>query len=316
MRRPNNSLIWGVILLVIGLGFLLWNLGVFSKFQATAQWVLVGFFAIVGLGFFVSYLMSREQWWKVIPAFTLLSIAGIIYLAGRNFNEVWVALVFFLGLALAFAFIYVTDRQTRWWALLPFGSMSAMALVVMLGLSGMSAKLLGAILFAVMGLVFFLIYGLAKDRKQFGWALVPTASLWIMALVALSSQVSEANPALGDSVPFWPILLIVGGVILLGFGISRSKRPLPTVSELPAQPSPSETATAPGTAVFTVPEESSKPTGNYIERSPITLVDNTIASTSDTAQPPAASPPGDVPDIYDFLKSAPPEDGGRQTTDG
>ena len=120
MRRLNNSLIWGVILLVVGLGFLLWNLGVFSKFQTTAQWVLVGFFALLGLGFFVSYLMSREQWWKVIPAFTLLSIAGIIYLAGRNFNEIWVALVFFLGLALAFAFIYVTDRQTRWWALLPF----------------------------------------------------------------------------------------------------------------------------------------------------------------------------------------------------
>ena len=105
MRRPNNSLIWGVILLVIGLGFLLWNLGVFSKFQATAQWVLVGFFAIVGLGFFVSYLMSREQWWKVIPAFTLLSVAGIIYLVGRNYNEIWVALVFFLGLALAFAYL-------------------------------------------------------------------------------------------------------------------------------------------------------------------------------------------------------------------
>ena len=105
------------------------------------------------------------------------------------------------------------------------------------------------------------------------------------------------------------ILLIVGGVILLGFGISRSKRPLPTVSELPAQPSPSETATAPGTAVFTVPEESSKPTGNYIERSPITLVDNTTASTSDAAQPPATSQPDEVPDIYDFLKSAPPDPG-------
>lgn len=311
MRRPNNSLIWGAILLVVGLGFLLWNLGVFSRFQTTAQWVLVGFFALLGLGFFVSYLMSREQWWKVIPAFTLLAIAGIIYLAGRNFNEIWVALIFFLGLALAFAFIYMTDRQTRWWALLPFGSMSAMALVVMLGLTGMPARLLGAILFAVMGLVFFLIYALAKDRKQFGWALVPTASLWIMALVALSSQVGEDNPALGDSVPFWPILLILVGVILLGFGISRSKRPLPTVSDLPAQPSPAETAAAPGTGVFAVPEEDSAPAKSYIERSPITLVDNTTGSTPDTAQPPATSAPGEVSDIYDFLKSAPPEPGSK-----
>ena len=112
--------------------------------------------------------------------------------------------------------------------------------------------------------------------------------------------------------PFWPILLIVGGVILLGFEISRSSRPVPAVSELPAQPSPSETAAAPGTGVFAVPEEGSKPTGNYIERSPITLVDNTTGSTSDTAQPPATSAPEEVPDIYDFLKSAPR---GRRTAD-
>ena len=122
MRRPSNSLLWGIILLVVGLGFLLWNLGVFLQFQTTAQWVLVGLFAVVGLGFFIDYLIHREQWWKVIPAFTLLSVAGIIFLSARNLNEVWVALVLFLGLALAFAFIYVTDRQTRWWALLPFGA--------------------------------------------------------------------------------------------------------------------------------------------------------------------------------------------------
>ncbi len=309
MRRLNSSLVWGAILLVIGLSFLLWNLGVFSKFQTTAQWVLVGLFALIGLVFFVSYLMSREQWWKVIPAFTLLALAGIIFLAGRNFNDIWIALVFFLGLALAFAFIYVTDRQTRWWALLPFGSMSAMALVVTLSMADVPAKLLGAILFAVMGLVFFLIYALAKDRKQFGWALVPTASLWIMALVALASQVSEANPAVSDGVHFWPILLVVVGVILLGFGISRSGRPLPTVSELPAQPSPSETMAAPGAGVFAVPEEELTPASRSIERSPITLVDSTTASKAATAQPPAASAPDEVSDIYEFLKSAPPDAG-------
>ena len=311
MRRPSNSLLWGVILLVVGLGFLLWNLGVFSQFQTTAQWVLVGLFALVGLGFFIDYLMHREQWWKVIPAFTLLSVAGIIFLAARNLNEVWVALVLFLGLALAFAFIYVTDRQARWWALLPFGALGAVTLVVLLGMQSVPVTLLGAILFAIMGLVFFLIYALSKDRKQFSWALVPTASLWIMALVALASHLGQSNPSLSDGVSFWPIALIIGGVILLGYGITRSKRPLPTVSELPAQPAPSEAPAAPGAGVFAVPEEEPASTGRRIERSPISLVDNTPPAPPTSTQSPTTSAPAEVSDIYEFLKSAPPDEGER-----
>jgi hypothetical protein len=306
MRRLSNSLLWGVILLVVGLGFLLWNLGVFTQFQATAQWVLVGLFAVVGLGFFVNYLMDREQWWKVIPAFTLLSVAGIIFLAARNLSEIWVALVLFLGLALAFAFIYVTDRQARWWALLPFGALAAMALTVLLGINGTPVALLGAFLFGVMGFVFFLIYALSKDRKQFGWALVPTASLWIMALVALASYVEQVNPALGQGIGFWPIVLIVGGVVLLGYGITRSKRPLPIVSELPGQPTPAETPAAPGAGVFAVPEEEPASVKRRIERSPIALVDATPAPAQEPS--PAPSAPGEMADIYKFLESAPPEE--------
>ena len=74
----------------------------------------------------------------------------------------------------------------------------------MLGMNGMPVTLLGAILFAIMGLVFFLIYALSKDRKQFGWTLVPTASLWIMALVALTSYLGQSNPSLSEGVSFWP----------------------------------------------------------------------------------------------------------------
>jgi hypothetical protein len=305
MKRPSNSLIWGGVLLVVGLAFLLWNLDVFAQFQATAQLVVAGLFALLGIGFFVDYLVNREQWWKVIPAFTLLAVAGTIFLAGRAVNETWIALLFFLGLALAFAFIYVTDRASRWWALLPFGAMGTMALVILLGMTGMPAKALGAILFALMGLIFFLIYLLAKDRKQFGWALVPTAALWIMALVALASYLPEAYPALGGGIRFWPIALVVAGVVLLGYGITRSGRQAPIVSELPAQPAPSETPAAPGASVFEVPEEPSS--SRRIERSPITLVDDASESAPDASTAPAPGASGEVPDIYEFLQSAPPD---------
>ena len=284
MKRPNNSLIWGGVLLVVGLAFLLWNLDVFSQFQVTAQWVTAGLAALLGLGFFASYLIDREQWWKVIPAFTLLAIGGAIFLSSRAADDIWIALLFFLGLALAFAFIYVTDRQNRWWALLPFGALGATTLVIVLGLTGMPAKLLGAILFAIMGLVFFLIYALAKDRNQFSWALVPTAAFWVMALVALASYLPEAYPAVTGGVRFWPILLVVAGVVLLGYGITRSGRPAPVVSEMPAQPTPSETPVAPGAGVFDVPEDGLPASASRrIERSPITLVDDTPVPTAGSA---------------------------------
>jgi hypothetical protein len=310
MKRPSNSILWGIVLLLVGLGFLLWNLDLFAEFQTTLQWVLVGLFALVGLGFFVSYLLSREQWWKVIPAFTLLAVAGTIFLAGRAVEETWIALLFFLGLALAFAFIYVTDRLNRWWALLPFGAMGTMVLVVMLGMTEMPAKLLGAILFALMGLVFFLIYALAKDRKLFGWALVPTAALWIMALVALASYLPEVTPAAAGGIRFWPIALIVVGVALLGYGISRAGRPAPIVSEIPVQPAPSETPPAPGAAIFDVPEEATSSSPRRIERSPIALVDTPAASTPESGPPASASATGEVPDIYEFLKSVPVDNSG------
>ena len=145
----------------------------------------------------------------------------------------------------------------------------------------MPAKLLGAVLFAGMGLVFFLIYALAKDRQRFGWALVPTASLWVMALVALSSQAGGSNPALGDSVPFWanPADRGLGYDFFWASGFSRSSRPAPAlVLATREQPSPSKMAARVLHSVY-LPSRRKflRLMGNYIQRLLITLVDNTTA---------------------------------------
>jgi hypothetical protein len=296
MTRARDALIWGIILLIVGLGFLLWNFGVFESLSGIAELVIAGLFALLGVGFLLSYLVSRHDWWRVIPGFALLSVGAIIFLSTRGVAGLWLGVVLFIGLALAFAVVYFTDRRERWWALIPFGAMVVMVATVLLNTRDLGEELLGAVLFGGMGLVFFLIYALSPDRAQFRWALIPTSVLLIMGLVSLAADMRQSNPASAQWVRLWPILLIGLGVVLLGFAITRAGKPAPPVVEIPAQPPAAETVAAPGAGVYVVPE-----TPVRIERSPVTLYEP--APTQDATA--SAAPAGEVEDIYDFLQSAP-----------
>lgn len=285
MRRSRDSLIWGIVLLIVGLGFLLWNFDVFSEFQDVAQIALAAFFALVGLGFLVSYLITRGDWWKVIPGFALLAVAGIIFLGSREAPAEWIGVILFAGLALSFAVIYFSDRQERWWALIPFGAMVVMSAAVLLGSLGWDERALGAVLFGGMGLVFLFVYLLSEDRSQFRWALIPTSVLLVMGLVSLTSAIAAANPALAQMVELWPVLLVIAGVFLLGLYISRpAPREAPT--QLPPQPPPAEQPAAPGTSVLDVPDEiaespaTSRVAPQRIERAPVVLVASGVPAPS------------------------------------
>lgn len=298
MSKPRDSVIWGALLVLIGIGFLVWNLGIVAAIQATVAWTLIAFFALLGLSFVFSYLNKRTDWWRLIPAFTLLAVAAVIFLSTRGVAAAWVAAALLSGIALAFLVIYASDREERWWALIPFGSVTVMVAVILLGAQpATSTALLGAVLFGGMGLVFFLIYALARDRQRFGWALVPTAALGMMALVALAAYAPQAAPALADGARLWPVLVVLFGLILLGYAALRARRSVVPAVELPAQPAGLETPLAPGASVMDVSEDEPRPKGARYERSPITLVD----------EKPAPSASGEVQDIYEFLKNAPPE---------
>ena len=320
MRRSRDSLIWGIILLLVGLGFLLWNFGVFDNFQGLAELVIAGLFALAGLGFLASYLAARKDWWKVIPGFALLAVGGIIFLGTRQVAAEWIGMLLFLGIALAFAVIYFGDRTERWWALIPFGTMLVMIVLLLLAGTGIAEEALGAVLFGGMALVFFLVYLLAGDRSEFRWALIPATVLLVMGLVALAAAVVQTAPNLEQAMRLWPILLVVVGVFLLGLSLSRPARP---ARELPVEPTPADMPAAPGTSVLEIPPAppAAKPP---VERAPVVLVDEaaadfegeermggsggaeeSAAETAAQAQPAA----GEVPDIYEFLESAPPAGG-------
>lgn len=297
MSKPRDSLIWGAILLLAGAGFLVWNLGILANIQLTAAWILMAFFALLGLGFVFSYLNRRADWWKLIPACTLLAVAAAIFLATRGVDATWVAAVLLAGIALAFIVIYLSDREERWWALIPFGSVAVVVIVILLSTQPQVATtLLGAVLFGGMGLVFYLIYALARERQRFGWALVPTTVLGTMALVALAAYVTEAAPALAEAARLWPVLVVLLGIGLMGYAAVRSRRSAPPALELPPQPAATETPLAPGASVTSVTDDEPAARPARIERSPTPQAD----------EMPATKASGEVEDIYEFLKNAPP----------
>ncbi len=301
MSRLRDSILWGILLLIIGAAFLLWNLGVLASYQAAIGWIAVGLFGILGVSILVSQMLSPQAWWRVIPAMTLLGIAGVVLLSMQNAPPVWIASVLFAAIALAFLIIYFGERQERWWAFIPFAAMAVMVAVMVLSNAGWPPLAVGVVLFAGMGLAFLLIYVLAKDRRALSWALAPAAALLLMALVALAAYLASLDSTLASGVRFWPALLVILGVVLIGYGVTRSRKPVPPPGEVPAQPDAAPSAQASGAPAFTTVDDKPASGARRVERSPITLHDEPPKAATTSAQE-----VGEDFDIYEFLKTAPP----------
>ncbi|MEZ4769886.1 MAG: hypothetical protein R2844_15820 [Caldilineales bacterium] len=304
MKRPRDSILWGILLFVIGAAFLLWNLGVLASYQAAIGWIAVALFGVLGVSILVSQVLVPQAWWRVIPAMTLIGIAGVVLLSIQGAPPVWIASALFASIALAFVIIYFGDRQERWWAFIPFAAMAVMVAVMVLSNAGWPVLAVGVVLFAGMGLAFLVIYALAKDRRGLSWALAPAAALLLMALVALAAYLASLGSPLASAVRFWPALLVILGVVLVGYGVTRSRKPLPRPGEVPAQPDAAPASQAPGTTSFTMPNYEPPSATRRVERSPITLHDEPPKAGATSAQE-----VGDDFDIYEFLKKGASPDG-------
>jgi hypothetical protein len=116
----------------------------------------------------------------------------------------------FLGaIALAFWIVYVTSPRGRWWAIIPAGVLTTLALITFLpDLIGDAAT--GSIFFFGLAITFLLVALLAKMR----WAYYPAAALAVIGLAVMF--------ALGDIANYvWAILLIIGGGYLMYRSVRR-----------------------------------------------------------------------------------------------
>ena len=142
-----GAIFWAGGLVVTGLLLLLFNFGLLVRFEPLAQYVVAGCFAVVGIGFFGSYLSDRKLWWRLMPGWTLLSVAGMVLFSTiPGLSPLLIPAVLFVGLALAFGNIFLVNRSENWWAIIPGGFLLVLSVVIGLNTATDNLEMLFAIL--------------------------------------------------------------------------------------------------------------------------------------------------------------------------
>ena len=208
-----NLFLWAAVLVLSGIALLLSNLGLLARFEPMAQFAAAVVFALAAAGFFGGYMAKRANWWRLIPGWTLLALAGMLFLSlspAAASRPRLIAALLFLGLALAFGNIYAVNRRDNWWAIIPGGFMLVVSIVT--GLSALVERLetLGAALFVGMGLVFFVLSIAIRARGQW-WPLIPATVLVLFGLFVFTTGSEQARTLLR----WWPAALVLIG---LGMG--------------------------------------------------------------------------------------------------
>jgi len=198
--------------------------------------------ALAAVGFFGGYTAKPARWWRLIPAWTLLALAGMAILSvAPTAPPRLTAALLFMGLALAFGHIYIVNRQENWWAIIPGGFMLVVSAVT--GLSALADRLetLGAVLFVGMGLVFLVLFIAIRSRGQW-WPLIPAIVLIWFGLFVFAPSGDQAQRLLR----WWPVALIAIGLAVGWRAIPRraprqpqekvSVNVAPSAAKTPARP--------------------------------------------------------------------------------
>ncbi|MFZ5916751.1 MAG: hypothetical protein ACOYZ7_07455 [Chloroflexota bacterium] len=211
MKRFDVRLIWGALLVVIGMLLLFQNIG-FLENMAAAVWVLL--FGAAGGAFVWLFLTNRDRWWAIVPGFALLGISGLIGL-----DLVWPSAadiiggpLFLGGVGLGFWVIYFFKRE-QWWAIIPGGVLFTLALVALLS-NVLGGTATGSLFFLGLGGTFALLAVVPTSQGRLYWAFIPAAVLLSMGVLVIVA----ATPLIGY---LWPVSIILLGMVLLlrAFGI-------------------------------------------------------------------------------------------------
>jgi hypothetical protein len=204
--QPSN-LIWGGLLILAGLLFLLSNLGVLGVLQA---FVWVALFSAGGLFFLYLFLQERtHRWWAAIPGSTLLGLAATIFFSeiGPRFLQPLAGSIFLASIGLGFALVYLAV-PANWWALIPAGVMTTLAVVAGVDSIGPRWFDSGGIFFVGLGLTFLLVALLPNQAQNLRWALIPGGVLLLMGLLI-------GTPLINLFGSLWPLALIAAGLFLV-----------------------------------------------------------------------------------------------------
>ena len=204
----SSRFVWGILLVLGGIFFLLQQFSIFS-FVSGLVWVAL---FTGGALFFGGWFLRnpRLNWWAIIPCFTLAGLASVILIDQLNIDglDSLSGPIFLASIGLSFAVIFLVNSE-MWWALIPGGVMMTLAVVAYADDVGIGIDS-GALLFLGMGLTFAAV-GPMPDRigRSRRWAFIPAAVLLVMGfLLGFSMEMAIQY--------LWPLAMIAGGALLIG----------------------------------------------------------------------------------------------------
>ena len=201
MAKLSSRVLWGLILIVSGFLFLMESLGFMI---IGTVWPVV--FGIAGIIFVYSFIRDPHQWWPVIPGFTLLGLASVIFLdaVAPNLADQVTGGVFLGCIGLSFITILLSTRGQQWWAIIPGGTLLTLAAVAALE-PFIADDMTGAIFMLGLALTFSIIYFMPFPGRRMRWALYPSIILGIIGILLLGSAAQLAQLV-------WPVAIIAIGL--------------------------------------------------------------------------------------------------------
>lgn len=204
MKRSHLSAAFGVLLVGLGILLLLQNLNVLDV-AWDLPWAFL--FAAGGGVFIAVFVGNRDQWWAVIPGFTLLGLGVLVGLSAALPESPggWGGGLFLGMIGLAFWVIYLSRRE-NWWAIIPGGVLITLALVASLT-EAIGDFATGGLFFLGLAATFGLVYLLPTPEGRMKWAIIPAGILFVIGILLFLVSVEVLSY-------LWPLALILVGLYL------------------------------------------------------------------------------------------------------
>jgi hypothetical protein len=181
MKRKVIDYFWGAALVVAGVLFLAYNVGIIEQFRPIALVIIFSVAAALFLGTFAVYGPGRWVW--LIPGcisagLALTVITGSYLHAGEAAGAVMMA-----SIALPFWLTGAAAPRERWWAFIPAWVCTALAGVILLA-GESSGEVIGALFMWATGAAFLVVFLRVKDAW---WALIPAGAMATVGLVIVAA---------------------------------------------------------------------------------------------------------------------------------
>lgn len=198
MRRKNQSIFWGIVLVVLGFFFLVQNFNLLGGVGDVLGGMVFGVLGLLGLGF---YFQNRHHWWLAIPSFVFIGLGISSFVNVIPFIREFSGSIFLLSLAAGFWVVYL-HRPVAWWALIPAGVLTTIAVVD--AIQQFTPRGTDTIMMLGLAATFWFLWTRRAHTRAY-WAKWPAIGLVIFALL--------------DFVPLAGKLIFPAILILIGAGI-------------------------------------------------------------------------------------------------